>query len=56
MSLRHDLAELQMKLRQYEKAEKTLVKALEVEGSSNEINSLTMQAKLLALLAKVCSC
>ncbi|XP_050699357.1 tetratricopeptide repeat protein 21B-like [Eriocheir sinensis] len=52
--LRYDLAELQMRLKQYDKAEKAITQALEVE-SHNPTNLSTMlsQAKLLNLLAKV---
>eukprot|EP00057_Strongylocentrotus_purpuratus_P033961 XP_793431.3 PREDICTED: tetratricopeptide repeat protein 21B [Strongylocentrotus purpuratus] len=50
--LRHDLGELLLKLRHYEKAEKTLRIALEHE-QSNELTVLMDDAKLLVLLAKV---
>ncbi|XP_072174244.1 tetratricopeptide repeat protein 21B-like [Diadema setosum] len=50
--LRHDLGELLLKLRHYEKAEKTLKMALEHEPS-NELSVLMDDAKLLLLLAKV---
>ncbi|XP_071548285.1 tetratricopeptide repeat protein 21B-like [Panulirus ornatus] len=52
--LRYDMAELQMRLKQYDKAEKTIVQALEVEShSSVDLTSMLSQAKLLNLLAKV---
>jgi tetratricopeptide repeat protein 21B len=61
--LRYDMAELHYKLRQYDKAEKAILTALELENShagkdagdkSNEVATLNMEAKLLALLALVC--
>ena len=46
-SLRYDMAELQMKLKQYEKAERTVSQALDAENNgsqrSNDLNSLMTQ-------------
>ena len=46
-SLRYDMAELQMKLKQYEKAERTVSQALDAENNgsqrSNDMNSLMTQ-------------
>ena len=50
--LRHDLAELLLKLRQYDKSEKVLKQALDKE-SSNDLESLIDEAKYLVLLSKV---
>ncbi len=48
------MAELQMKLKQYEKAERTIATALESESQQqNDLNSLMIQAKFTALLAKI---
>ena len=47
-SLRYDLADLQMRLRQHEKAERTVMQAIDRNGgggSTNDLNSLMMQAK-----------
>lgn len=54
-NLRYDMAELQMKLKQYEKAEKTIAQALQNEGNSNttDLNSLINQAKFYQLLANI---
>ncbi|KAK6182507.1 hypothetical protein SNE40_010181 [Patella caerulea] len=49
--LRHDLAELLLRLRQYDKAEKVLRMALESEGQDME--TLMENTKYLILLAKV---
>ncbi|RXG72067.1 Tetratricopeptide repeat protein 21B [Armadillidium vulgare] len=52
--LRYDMAELQMRLKQYDKAEKTIALALKAESASgNDIDSMFFQAKLFNLLAKV---
>ncbi|XP_069186237.1 tetratricopeptide repeat protein 21B isoform X2 [Procambarus clarkii] len=52
--LRYDMAELQMRLKQYDKAEKTITQALDVETyNSVDLNSMLSQAKLLNLLAKI---
>ncbi|KAK3857879.1 hypothetical protein Pcinc_020970 [Petrolisthes cinctipes] len=52
--LRYDMAELQMRLKQYDKAEKTISQALEVETHNPlDLNAMLSQAKLLNLLAKV---
>ncbi|XP_068223465.1 tetratricopeptide repeat protein 21B-like [Palaemon carinicauda] len=52
--LRYDLAELQMRLKQYDKAEKTISQAFEVEQQNQlDLTSMLTQAKLLNLLAKV---
>nr|KAG5695130.1 hypothetical protein BaRGS_017229 [Batillaria attramentaria] len=50
-SLRHDLAELLLRLRQYDKAEKVLKQALEGEGQ--DLETLMEQTKYLMLLARV---
>ncbi|KAK7092869.1 tetratricopeptide repeat protein 21B-like [Littorina saxatilis] len=50
-SLRHDLAELLLRLRQYDKAEKVLKQALENEGQ--DLETLVEQVKYLMLLARV---
>ena len=49
------MAELQMRMRQYDKAEKTVIQAMEkIKGDDNSsLASLIMQAQLLKLLAKV---
>ncbi|KAF0296468.1 Tetratricopeptide repeat protein 21B [Amphibalanus amphitrite] len=54
-NLRYDMAELQMRMRQYDKAEKTVVQAMEkIKGEDNSsLASLIMQAQLLKLLAKI---
>lgn len=50
------MAELQMRLKQYDKAEKTISQALEVESHNPiDLNAMLSQAKLLNLLAKVCT-
>ncbi len=51
--LRYDLAELQMKLKTYDKAEKTVREALNEEAKANDLTSLIAQAKFLSLLAKI---
>ncbi|XP_027210397.1 tetratricopeptide repeat protein 21B-like isoform X1 [Penaeus vannamei] len=52
--LRYDMAELQMRLKQYDKSEKTINQALEVEAiNHSNLTSMLTQAKLLNLLAKV---
>ncbi|KAK7082681.1 Tetratricopeptide repeat protein 21B [Halocaridina rubra] len=52
--LRYDMAELQMRLKQYDKAEKTISQALEVEGHNQvDLQSMVAQAKLYNLLSKV---
>lgn len=54
--IRYDMAELQMRLKQYDKAEKTISQALEVESHNPiDLNAMLSQAKLLNLLAKVCT-
>ena len=49
-SLRFDMAELQMKLKQYEKAERTVSQALDAENNgsqrSNDLNSLMTQVDI----------
>uniref|UniRef100_A0AAY4BBA0 Tetratricopeptide repeat domain 21B n=1 Tax=Denticeps clupeoides TaxID=299321 RepID=A0AAY4BBA0_9TELE len=50
--LRHDLAELLMKLKQHERCEKVLHKAL-AHDPANELPSLTEDCRYLVLLAKV---
>ena len=47
--LRYDMAELQMKLKQYEKAERTVAQALDAEnnGQKSDLNSLMTQVGLL---------
>ena len=48
------MAELQMRLKQYDKSEKTIAQALEAEAlTPADMNSMLTQAKLLNLLAKV---
>ena len=50
------MAELLMRMGQFDKAEKVINQALEVETQhANDINSMVMQAKLHNLLAKVIS-
>jgi tetratricopeptide repeat protein 21B len=51
-SLRFDLATLHLKLKQWEKAEKTIQQALS-ESKDNSLGSLIMEVKFLILLAKV---
>lgn len=51
-SLRFDLATLHLKLKQWEKAEKTIQQALS-EMKDTSLNSLKMEVKFLILLAKV---
>ena len=51
--LRYDLAELLMKLKTYEKAEKAIKEALNEESKSNDLTSLISQAKFITLLATV---
>ena len=51
--LRYDLAELLMKLKTYEKAEKAIKEALNEEAKSNDLTSLISQAKFITLLATV---
>ncbi|PVD35924.1 hypothetical protein C0Q70_02893 [Pomacea canaliculata] len=51
VSLRHDLAELLLRLRQYDKAEKVLKQALEAEGQ--DLETLMEHTKYLLLLARV---
>ena len=52
---RYDMAELQMKLKQYEKAEKTLQQALDTDDNvqNSDINTMMSEVKLRTLLAKV---
>ena len=48
------MAELQMRLKQYDKSEKTISQALEAEAlTPADMSSMLSQAKLLNLLAKV---
>ena len=55
-NFRYDMAELQMRLKQFEKAEKTIQLALRAEAlNSTDINSMLAEAKLLNLLSKVCN-
>ena len=56
-ALRYDMAELQMRMRQYDKAEKTVLQAMDkIKAEDNtSLASLIMQAQLLKLLAKVTS-
>ncbi|KAL5010855.1 hypothetical protein ScPMuIL_013160 [Solemya velum] len=51
--LRHDLAELLLKLRQYDKAEKVLKKALDEEAQSSDLDIMMEHTRYLVLLAKV---
>ena len=50
--LRYDMAELQMKLKQYEKAERTVAQALDAEnnGQKSDLNSLMTQVYELVSL------
>ncbi|CAG2246626.1 IFT139B [Mytilus edulis] len=50
--LRYDLAELLLKLRQYDKAEKVLSAVLDEEGGA-DLDTLMEHAKLMVLLSKV---
>ncbi len=65
-SLRYDLAELQMRLKTYDKAEKTVAQALQIEQggtgdatggatatNNNDLQSLISQARFLGLLARI---
>jgi hypothetical protein len=64
-TLRYDLAELQMRLKTYDKAEKTVAQALQIEQGStgdasggnaatnNDLQSLISQARFLGLLARI---
>lgn len=54
-ALRYDMAELQMKLKQFEKAERTIQQALDLESQTgqNDINSLIIQAKFHTLRANI---
>ncbi|XP_015604649.1 tetratricopeptide repeat protein 21B-like [Cephus cinctus] len=51
--LKLDMAELFMKMKQYDKAEVTLVQELQDGRSANDLQSLEMRSKQLLLLAKV---
>ncbi|XP_013391055.1 tetratricopeptide repeat protein 21B [Lingula anatina] len=53
MSLRYDLAELLLKLRQYDKAQKVLLQALDQAGAVTKLEEMIEQTKYLVLLAKV---
>ncbi len=66
-TLRYDLAELQMRLKTYDKAEKTVAQALQIEqggtgdatgggaanSNNNDLQSLISQARFLGLLARI---
>ena len=54
-SLRYDMAELQMRLKTFDRAEKTIQQALQLEQENNQsdLNSLILQAKFQTLLARV---
>ena len=54
-SLRYDMAELQMRLKTFDRAEKTIQQALQLEQDNHQsdLNSLMLQAKFQTLLAKV---
>ena len=54
-SLRFDMAELQMRLKTFDRAEKTIQQALQLEQENNQsdLNSLILQAKFQTLLARV---
>jgi hypothetical protein len=67
-TLRYDLAELQMRLKTYDKAEKTVAQALQIEQggtgenaggggatatNNNDLQSLISQARFLGLLARI---
>ena len=45
-ALRYDMAELQMRLKTYDRAEKTIQQALEAENNQNDLNSLIMQVSV----------
>ena len=47
------MAQLLMRMGQFEKAEKAINQALEYEAQASDINAMVMQAKLHHLLAKV---
>lgn len=51
--LKLDMAELYMKLGQYDKAEKTLTQEMEDKIDNSDLSALTARTKLLLLLAKV---
>lgn len=50
---RYDMAELMMRMGQYDKAEKAINVSVEHEAQNTDINSMVMLAKLYNLLAKV---
>ncbi len=67
-TLRYDLADLQMRLKTYDKAEKTVAQALQIEQggtgdatggggatatNNNDLQSLISQARFLGLLARI---
>lgn len=52
-SLKYDLSELLLRLRQYDKAEKVLRSALETDEPVNDLEVMIMHTKYLLLLAKV---
>jgi tetratricopeptide (TPR) repeat protein len=61
-SLRYDMAELQMRLKTFDKAEKTIMQALQIEQgggegqtapTNNDLQALMNQARFLGLLARV---
>ncbi|KAG1679081.1 Tetratricopeptide repeat protein 21B [Nymphon striatum] len=51
--LRYDLAQLLLKLKQYEKAQKILNIALELENQGNELSTMMNRTKYLVLLSQV---
>ena len=71
-TLRYDMAELQMRLKTYDKAEKTVMQALQIEqgggpggegqsatggtNNNNDLQSLMNQARFLGLLARIQEC
>nr|CAD7440821.1 unnamed protein product [Timema bartmani] len=51
--LKLDMAELYMKLRQYDKAEKTLMQELDSKNDTSDISGLITRSKVLLMLAEV---
>nr|CAD7199018.1 unnamed protein product [Timema douglasi] len=51
--LKLDMAELYMKLRQYDKAEKTLMQELDSKNDTSDISALITRSKVLLMLAEV---
>lgn len=53
-SLKYDLANLLLKLRSFDKCEKILNIAIEMDKDSNEFEKIQERTKYLLLLARVC--